>query len=116
MGYDHQGLRTRPRPAGEPIVMLDNSTAMYSGPSHGRLRVQPNPAADSMIQLYLEGYDGRQVEIRLLDLQGKVLYREIRRLASDCESIRLRQGLPAGVYLVEVRVGQEQLQARIQVK
>ena len=116
VGYDDKGLISRPSPEGEAMLSLASSTAVAQPATRGRLLVHPNPAADSMILLNLEGYAGHRAAVHLLDLQGKVLYRETRRIGSAYEPIRLRLTLPAGMYIVKVSVAGEVLQARIQLE
>ncbi len=76
----------------------------------------PNPAAADNLHLKVLTRDlENQVGVTATDLMGKVVYRE----AFDAETLfegkklTLRQGLPAGIYIVKISQGKQVLQHRI---
>jgi hypothetical protein len=65
-------------------------------------RVYPNPVA-GVLQVDLNAYLGRRIELALLNMQGQLLLvRELGEVGTAIEQLDL-SGLPGGVYQLQVR-------------
>lgn len=81
----------------DSLIVYQEGSFRPQTPAAHRLRIYPNPANN---QVRIETETGVLQEVKLINLLGQSLYRE---MASGTEqTLRLEQ-LPAGAYLLEVR-------------
>lgn len=92
-------------------VILDITTGLRG--IENSLTVYPNPARD---QVYLRVQQSGAAQVRLLDARGGLVW-ERTALLQAYEPFTLPVGgLPAGVYLLEVRQGQHLLRTRLAIQ
>jgi len=66
----------------------------------------PNPLAGRQLHLRLDGKAGERLDLQLLDLQRRVLFREERGLFSGEKEISFQlPALARGTYLLRLQVG-----------
>ncbi|MCX7606450.1 MAG: T9SS type A sorting domain-containing protein, partial [Bacteroidia bacterium] len=89
-------------------VILDITTGVETGFSG--VRVFPNPAKD---RFYVSSSRGGEVELRLLDMQGRLLLDKRIELRGSGEPYAVPVSLPGGLYLIEIRQGNKLSRTRL---
>jgi PKD repeat protein len=99
-------------------IILDGSYISGIDEPKGELqinRVFPNPAND-FVNLEINSPVNSEVEVALINLQGKELKRSIHSLSTGENAIRLGvSGLPEGVYLIRLQNGSSTSTTKIKV-
>jgi hypothetical protein len=82
------------------------------------LTVYPNPAINNEIRVSVIGNEGDQVNVILRDVLGKVYYNKTTTLGTGCNHVRINRdnSMPAGIYFVVARSGNNMFTQRVIVQ
>lgn len=78
-----------------------------------KLQIQPNPVSQGLLSIRISGADNVEAILRLFDLSGRQVRQAI---LTDQESSLDTQGLPSGIYLLEVKMSGEIWRGKVQVE
>jgi hypothetical protein len=77
------------------------------------VRVLGNPTAGDMVSLEVRGAEGKSLTIQTLDITGRLQSEQGVKQAGAVETVRVRLGRSAGVYLLQVQAGAERQTVRV---
>jgi len=104
-------LEGNPRKDQVDMGAYENQTALAAGEkllaNNGMLRLMPNPAKGTSTQLRLENNWKGNLQMRIMDVNGKVALTQTITKSGDVLTMQVPLTLPAGLYSVQVSNGQE---------
>ncbi len=77
------------------------------------VRVLGNPTTGDLVSLEVRGAEGKSLTIHTLDVAGKLQSEQAVKQAGAVETVRVRLGRSAGVYLLQVQAGAERQTVRV---